>query len=133
MTLKFMLDTNMVSQLLRGHSKVLQQVTSAPMESLCISAVTEGELAYGLARRPDATRLANTVGEFLRRIEICAWDSDVSQAYGVLRADIEKTGLSLAPLDMMIAAHAQCVGATLVTNDAAFERIHALTVVDWTK
>ena len=34
---------------------------------------------------------------------------------------------------MMIAAHALCVGATLVTNDAAFKRIHALTVVDWTK
>lgn len=132
MTLKFMLDTNMVSQLLRGHAKVLQQVTSAPMESLCISAVTEGELAYGLARRPGATKLANTVGEFLRRVEICPWDSDVAQAYGTLRADIEKTGLSLAPLDMMIAAHAQCVGATLVTNDAAFKRISALTVTDWT-
>ncbi|MDO8276093.1 MAG: hypothetical protein Q7T22_11370 [Serpentinimonas sp.] len=48
---------------------VLQQVTSTPMELLCISAVTEGELAFGLAKRPGATTLAYTVGEFLRRIE----------------------------------------------------------------
>jgi len=132
MTLRYMLDTNMVSQLLRGHAKVLHQVTSAPMELLCISAVTEGALAFGLARRPDATRLAHTVGEFLRRIEICSWDSDVAQAHGALRANMEKAGVSLAPLDMMIAAHAHCVGATLVTNDAAFKRIQVLKVVDWT-
>ena len=132
MNTKYMLDTNMVSQLLRAHPKVVRLVTSAPMESLCISAVTEGELAFGLAKRLGATKLAQTVGEFLQRIEICAWDSEVAQAHGALRADTEKGGLSLAPLDMMTAAHARCLGATLVTKDAAFKRVRELKVVDWT-
>ncbi len=132
MNTQYMLDTNMVSQLLRAHPKVIGLVTSAPMESLCISAVTEGELAFGSAKRPGATKLAKTVGEFLQRIEIRAWDSEVAQAYGALRADTEKGGLSLAPLDMTIAAHAKCLGATLATNDAAFKRVQTLTAVDWT-
>jgi tRNA(fMet)-specific endonuclease VapC len=132
MNTQYMLDTNMVSQLLRAHPKVIRLVTSAPMESLCISAVTEGELAFGLAKRPGATKLAQTVGEVLQRIEICAWDSELTQAYGALRADTEKGGLSLARLGMMIAAHAKCLDATLVTNDAAFKRVQTLAVVDWT-
>lgn len=132
MNTQYMLDTNMVSHLLRSHPKVIERVTRASIGSLCISAVTEGELAFGLAKRPDATKLANAVGQFLQRIYICAWDSEVAQAYGALRAEIEKGGLSLAPLDMMIAAHARCLEATLVTNDAAFKRVRGLEVADWT-
>lgn len=57
MTVRYLLDTNIVSHLLRGHPAVVSAVTGFAMEQLAMSAVTEGELLYGLAKRPGAVRL----------------------------------------------------------------------------
>ena len=51
----------------------------------------------------------------------------------MLRATMERSGKSLAPLDMLIAAHALEAGATLVSSDRAFRHIPGLTVEDWTE
>jgi tRNA(fMet)-specific endonuclease VapC len=118
--------------LIKGHPSVTQVVVAKPMASLCISSVTEGELLYGLARRPDAVRLERIVKEFLSRVDVLSWDRDAARQYGVSRAQLERQGRTLAPLDLMIAAHAQSVGAVLVSNDQAFYQIPSLTVEDWT-
>ena len=112
-----MLDTNTVSHLLRGHALVAQRIVAVPITSLCISAITEGELLFGLAKRPSAERLHIAVGEFLRRADVLPWDSAVAKHYGIVRADLECHGKVLSPLDLLIAAHALAVGAVLVTND----------------
>ncbi len=127
-----LLDTNTVSHLLKGHPAVAQHVQAAPMAALCISAVTEGELRFGLAKRPEAKRLHLAVAEFLRRVDVLPWSSDVAQTYGPLRADLSRHGKTLTPLDLLIAAHALSVGATLVTNDQAFRQVNGLQVEDWT-
>ena len=129
---RYMLDTNTVSHLLKGHPKVVRRVVAAPMASLNISAITEGEMLFGLAKRPDAKRLHAAVWEFLRRVDVLPWDSAVAKQYGTLRADLERQGKLLAPLDLLIATHALDVGAVLVTNDKAFGRVPGLLVKDWT-
>ena len=130
--MRYMLDTNKVSHFLRGHPSVSKRITSLPMDSLCLSVISEAELRYGLARKPDAIHLHKVVNEFLRRVEVLAWGSDVADHYGNLRAELESKGDSLGPLDMQIAAHAFSIGATLVTNDQAFKRVKKLKVIDWT-
>lgn len=127
-----MLDTNMVSHLIKEHPAVVQRIVSVPMASLCISAVTEGELLFGLAKRPDAKRLHRVVREFLRRVDVLPWDSAIAEHYGTVRADMERQGKILGPLDLLIAAHAQGMGAVLVTNDRAFAQLSDLQVEDWT-
>jgi tRNA(fMet)-specific endonuclease VapC len=67
-----MLDTNIVSHLIRRHPAVTRRVVAAPMASLCISAITAGELRFGLAKRPGATKLHRAVVEFLRRVDVLA-------------------------------------------------------------
>ena len=64
----YMLDTNTVSHLLREHPVVTKRIVAVPMASLCISAITEGELLFGLAKRPTAKRLHVAVRQFLRRV-----------------------------------------------------------------
>ncbi len=128
----YLLDTNMVSHLLRGHARVLQRVEAVPMASLSISAITEGELLFGLARRPEATRLQQLVQAFLRRVEVLPWDSAVAAAYGNTRAALVAQGKVIAPLDLLIAAHALANGAVLVSNDQAFRQIAGLALEDWT-
>lgn len=130
---RYMLDTNAVSHLLKEHPGVTRRVASVPMAALCISAVTEGELLFGLARRPDARRLHRAVMEFLLRVQVLPSDSVAAQSYGVVRAGMERQGLALAPLDLLIAAHALSVGAVMVTNDRAFCRVANLSVEDWTE
>ena len=112
---RYMLDTNTVSHLIKENPAVARCVVAAPMASLCISAITEGELLFGLAKRPDAKRLHIAVREFLRRVDVLPWDSAIAERYGSVRADMELQGKILAPLDLLIATHALDAGA--ITGD----------------
>jgi tRNA(fMet)-specific endonuclease VapC len=131
MTRLYLLDTNTVSYLIKRHPQVTQHLLAVPMHSVCISAITAGELAFGLAKRPEAVALKAAVNEFLRRVEVLPWDAAVAQTYGALRAQMQSKGKPLAALDMQIAAHALHVNATLVTSDHAFLDIDQLLVENW--
>ena len=128
---RYMLDTNTVSHLIKEHPSVVRRVVAAPMASLCMSAITKGGLFFGLAKRPDARRLHLAVRELLRRVDVLPWDSAVAEHYGVVRASLEREGKILAPLDLLIAAHALSIGAVLVTNDRAFGQVADLLVENW--
>ena len=100
MTRLYLLDTNTVSYLIKRHPQVTQHLLAVPMHSVCISAITAGELAFGLAKRPEAVALKAAVYEFLRRVEVLPWDAAVAQTYGALRAQMQSKGKPLAALDM---------------------------------
>jgi tRNA(fMet)-specific endonuclease VapC len=134
MTSRYLLDTNIASYVIKGNVPAVRlRAVQVPMAQLAISTVTEGELRYGTARRPDAARLQTVVDEFLIRMTILPWDSEAAQRYGQIRAALERQGQPMGDLDMMIGAHALALGAVLVTNDRTFTRIKALKVEDWTK
>ena len=128
----YMLDTNTVSFLLKKHPSVMRHVAASPISSLCISAITEGELLFGLAKRPGAKSLHRVVREFLRCVDVLPWDSVIAEHYGVVRADMVLNGKVLSPLDMLIAAHALAINMVLVTNDQAFSQVGRLHLEDWT-
>jgi tRNA(fMet)-specific endonuclease VapC len=130
---RYMLDTNTVSYLLRKHPEVARRVMAVPITALCISAITQGELLFGLARRPDAIALHDVVREFLRRVDVLPWDADTSEVYGPVRAAAQREGRVLAPVDLLIGAHALGIGAILVTNDRAFSQLAGLSIEDWTE
>ena len=123
----------MVSHIIKRQPQAIARLLEVPMHSVCISAVTAGELAFGLAKRPQALALREAVNEFLRRVEVMPWDAAVAQTYGTLRAALDKNGTPLAALDLQIAAHALHVNATLVSNDKAFAQVSGLAVEDWVK
>jgi tRNA(fMet)-specific endonuclease VapC len=129
---RYMLDTNTVSHLLRKHPAVGKNILKHPMSSICISVVTEAELLFGLAKRREAKNLHHAAREFLRRAEVLNLDSEVAAYYGTLRANLERHGKILAPLDMLIGSHAASLKFILVTNDKAFSQMPDLQVEDWT-
>lgn len=128
---RYMLDTNAVSDVIKAHPRVDERIMAVPMAALCISVISEGELLYGLARRPEARRLHRTVGQLLKRVDVLPWDRSVAQRYGTLRADLARRGATLGELDLLIAAHALATNAILVTHDRAFQTIDVLTTQDW--
>lgn len=128
----YLLDTNIASYVIKGTlPSIRKRLGRIPMAQLFVSAVTEAELRYGVARRPEATRLARVVEEFLIRVTILPWDSKAAKAYGDLRAELERAGQPMGNLDTMIGAHALAMGFVLVTNDMAFTRIKKLKTENW--
>jgi tRNA(fMet)-specific endonuclease VapC len=134
MPARFLLDTNMAGYVIKGSMpRVRERLLKVPMAQVAISAVTEAELRFGVARRPEATRLKIAVDEFLLRVEALPWDSEAAQQYAQLRAALERSGQPMGNLDMMIAAQALAVQAILVTNDRAFRKIKQLQIEDWSR
>jgi tRNA(fMet)-specific endonuclease VapC len=129
----YLLDTNIASHVVRGdRPEITRRLSRIPVAEVRISAVTEGELRFGLARRNHPVSLSEHVTQFLARVDVLPWDREVALVYGDLRAACEASGVALAPLDMMIAAHAVAADAVLVTRDKAFSQVAGpLKTDDW--
>ena len=134
MPVRHLLDTNTASYVIkRNFPRVRERLLKVPMAEVGISTVTEAELRFGVARKPEAVRLKIAVEEFLLRVEVLPWDSEAAQQYAEVQAELERIGEPRGNLDMMIAAHALAVQVVLVTHDHVFRRIKRLKIEDWTK
>jgi tRNA(fMet)-specific endonuclease VapC len=120
-----MLDTNTISYIARGRSFAARArlKEAQAMAQVYVSAITEAEVLYGLAKRPEATVVAHHMYAVLDGLEVRPWTSAVAATYGLLRAENERRGVIAGNLDMLIAAHAVAEGAVLVTNDGAIARL----------
>lgn len=129
----YMLDTDTVSYLIRGKVPALDaRIAAVPPKYLRISAVTRGELLYGLHLKSDAHRLAQLVDMFLRRVQCLAWDEDAATHFASVAAELHKTGTTIGSMDAMIAGHARASAAVLVTNNTRhFSRIADLKIENW--
>jgi tRNA(fMet)-specific endonuclease VapC len=127
----WMLDTNTVSALIKNNPHVKARVLAASAQSLCISVITQAELFFGLAKRPQATRLHQAVTLFISKVQILPYTASAATHYGSLRAGLEGGGMVLSPFDTLIAAHALAEDATLVSDDRAFSRIPTLRLENW--
>jgi tRNA(fMet)-specific endonuclease VapC len=130
----YLLDTNTVAYVLNGRSRRARRRLAGVGEDdrVTISAITEAEIRYGLAKKAGAVRLNEAVEEFLGAVEILPWDSDAARVYGLMRAAMSAAGKTLSAMDMLIAAHAASAGATLVTSDKAFRHAKGIEeIVDW--
>lgn len=133
MASQYLLDTNTASFIIKSNiPAVNRKLVRVPIGQLFISSISEGELRYGVARRPGATKLRQLVEEFLLRVTVLPWNSDAAKHYGPLRTEFERLGQPIGYLDTLIGAHALALDATLVTNDRAFSRIKKLRIEDWT-
>jgi tRNA(fMet)-specific endonuclease VapC len=131
-TLRYLLDTNMASYVIKGTiTRVRERLLTLPMFQVGISAVTEAELRFGVAKKPEAKHLKIVVEEFLLRIEVLPWASEAAKQYASLRAVLEQEGTPMGNLDLMIAAQALASDAVLVTHDRVFRKVKHLKIEDW--
>jgi tRNA(fMet)-specific endonuclease VapC len=127
MTRTYLLDTNMFSYVATGISRTARvkfQELSKDRESvLCISAVTEAEVRYGMAKRSLSRVRCAAIEGLFANLQILPWGSDEALAYAQVRVKLEAHGITVAAMDMLIAAQAVATGAVLVSGDKIFAKM----------
>jgi tRNA(fMet)-specific endonuclease VapC len=131
--LRYLLDTNTVSALMRGEPHVATRVAGTPREDIAISQVTAAEIEFGVRYLPASKRRRaleaqwSAIGPELIRLP---WSDEVSRRFGERKARLEKAGRRMSDFDLAIAVHALAYGLTLITADRAFERLR-LPLENW--
>ena len=131
--MRYMLDTNICIYVIKHKPvTVFQKLQNTNPEDVCISSVTYAELVHGVEKSAAVEKNRLALSMLLANMEILDFDVDAADCYGKIRAVLEKKGTPIGPLDMMIAAHAQSLGYTVVTNNVKeFSRVSALRIENW--
>jgi tRNA(fMet)-specific endonuclease VapC len=124
MTQRYLLDTNVISHIMQGRdAKLLAKLSKLPIGQTAISSVTLAEIEYGIQRRGSPTQLRNALTQVMLHMDVLPWDAAAATCYGELCSSLETQGINLSDFDMMIAAHAVALKATLVSRDKAFMNV----------
>ena len=124
MTQRYLLDTNVISHIMQGReSSLLARLAKLPVGQVAISSVTLAEIEYGIQRRAQPMALRNALTQVLLHMDVLPWDATAATSYGELCSSLESQGINLSDFDVMIAAHAIALKATLVSRDKAFANI----------
>jgi tRNA(fMet)-specific endonuclease VapC len=133
---KYVLDTNALSELMKGHPGALSRLRAAGRAEVAVPQPVIAEIAYGIERLPRSKRRQALQSRFdLLRAELlrCQWTDTVSEHFGAVKAVLERKGQRIEDFDAAIAAHALASGAVLVTaNLDQMVRVPELEVEDWT-
>lgn len=129
----YMLDTDISSYIMkRSHVAVLARLQQVAVEDVCISVVTHCELMFGVEISPSRHRDESALTEFLRYVEVFELPVDAAAHYGRIRAALKRQGKMIGGNDLLIAAHARCLGLTLATNNMReFGRVEGLKSENW--
>jgi tRNA(fMet)-specific endonuclease VapC len=130
--MRYMLDTDICIYAINERpAKVLQALREHHAEGLGVSAITASELHFGVARTGSA-RNAQALHRFLAGLEVAGFDVSAAEVASQVRSWLTSQGTPIGPYDSLIAAHAQALGVTLVTNNTReFERVPGLKLANW--
>lgn len=102
-------------------------------DAVGLSAITVAELEYGAQNSGDYAREIGGVRKTLTPFQ--TWDFDATagaEHYGAVRHALEKAGIPIGAMDLLLAAQARALGATFVTNNTShFARVTELACENW--
>jgi len=129
---RFLLDTNIVSDLVRNpQGKCAAKIAAVGESNVCTSIVVSAELRYGAAKKRSA-RLTRQLDAVLAALEIAPFEAPADAVYGAVRTKLEEAGTPIGGNDLLIASHALALALTLVTdNEREFARVPGLKVDNW--
>jgi tRNA(fMet)-specific endonuclease VapC len=131
-TARFLLDTNIVSDLVRRpQGRVAAKIAQIGEQQVATSIIVAAELRYGAAKK-GSPRLSSQLEAVLGALDVIALEPPADVAYGELRATLEKSGRLIGPNDLLIAAQSLALEMVLVTDNVGeFERVDGLKVENW--
>ena len=132
MPLRYLLDTNIVSDLIRHpQGTVASRISAVGEDTICTSIVVAAELCYG-AEKSTSKKFADRVDVVLSALEVVPLEPPADRHYGKIRHQLTRQGAPIGPNDLLIAAHAVALDLTVVTaNEREFARVPGLRVENW--
>lgn len=132
MTRRYLLDTNIISELLRNpQGSVMQQISKLGEEKICTSIIVASELRFGAVKK-GSQKLTERVETILSAMEIIPLEEPVDNHYAEIRNYLEKNGNPIGPNDLLISAQALALDLIVVTaNMEEFTRVPGLKVENW--
>jgi tRNA(fMet)-specific endonuclease VapC len=134
---KYILDTNAVSALMKGDANVIARLKPVARADVSMPQPVIAEISYGIARLPKSKRREALASRFeLVKTELrrTPWSDEVSQAFGEIKALLERKGERIEDFEAAVAAHAVALGCVLVTaNVKHMLRVPALEIEDWSR
>jgi tRNA(fMet)-specific endonuclease VapC len=129
----YMLDTDISSYIMkRSHDAVLRRLGRVPVSDVCISVITKSELMYGVEVSPRRRQDQAALEAYLQYVEVLEYPDEAALHYAQIRAALRSSGKVIGANDLLIAAHARCLGLTLVTNNTReFGRVTKLEIENW--
>ena len=128
----YMLDTDTSSYIMRRTSTVITKLQTVPVSDVCISAITQSELMFGVEVSPRREKNQVELDAFLKFVDVLDYPSSAALDYAQIRANLKARGMTIGSNDTLIAAHARSLGVTLVTNNTReFERVPGLKIENW--
>ena len=132
--MKYMLDTNICIYAIKKNPQVLKRIQQEQGSGLCISSITLAELEYGAAKSAAPERNRLSIMRLLFILDILPFGQRAALDYAEIRAELERNGTPIGPLDMLLAGHARSEGLTFVTNNTReFQRVSGLSLDNWTQ
>lgn len=127
-----MLDRTILSDLIRNpQGKAASRIAKVGEDTICTSIIVAAELRYGCAKS-GSKRLLDAIEDVLGEIDVLPFDAPADTEYGAIRAALEAAGRPIGGNDLLIAAQARAIGATVVTANAGeFKRVRGLKVENW--
>ncbi len=129
---RYLLDTNIISDLIRNpKGRVAKHIARVGENNVCTSIIVAAELRYGCAKS-GSRRLLEAVEALLGELDVLSLEVPADKEYGRIRAELERRGSPIGGNDLLIAAHALMIEATMVTaNVDEFARVEGLKVQNW--
>jgi tRNA(fMet)-specific endonuclease VapC len=130
-----MLDTDILSEFLRGNPKVINKVDEYLKEYgfISLSIITYYEMLNGLLYK-DARKQISKFEEFVSLNNVIPLTVRMAKTAATIQADLRKKGTEIGHTDTLIAGIAISSELQLVTNNTGhFKRIKGLGLENWTK
>jgi tRNA(fMet)-specific endonuclease VapC len=132
---RYMLDTDICSYIInRSEERVLKRLRAVAVADVCVSAITKAELLYGVEVSPKPRVDGPAVAAFLQYVAVLDFPDGAAHHYASIRGHLKRQGTMIGANDLLIAAHARCVGSSLVTSNVGeFGRVPQLKLENWTR
>jgi tRNA(fMet)-specific endonuclease VapC len=129
----YMLDTDTCSYIIHNRPiTILAKFNALQTTDLCISVITNAELLFGVEKSSSKKINLEVVESFTSKLIILDWDVSAAKEYAKIRTHLKTKGKLIGNMDMLIAAHALSINATIVTNNTRhFQLIPNLKVENW--
>ncbi len=128
----YLLDTNTLIYFFKGKGRVAERMFMEEPANIGIPAVVLFELETGISKSASPQKRSRQLKSLLQATRFIPFSAKEAKASAAIRARLEKKGVGIGPLDVLIAGTAVANQGVLVSHNLAeFKRIDGLHTEDW--